>query len=721
MMPGGAGAKRGLFFCCGVIFLTLAFLLGTGTALFAQEDNPPERASAEKKEKAMQESILQAAQKSTETSAGEKKNAAGGLTEKAATEAPAKEEEAPFFIAENIRWGGGEDKAFLEIVGEEEVLPAGTVDAGPDGLSLRWRPSKPLVIKMKKNNPVDSTLLQQVLFRENPTLTKKFALEAPYYVLDEIVLSFGAPVSYNVMQDGNWFSLEILPQKAEEPEASEVQEGRKAEEIPMPETTSPADILGSFFEAKELYEAYVLGGGRGMADLFKKARGGKKVSAGFFDGSEGFPKDMKPVFKEAYPRFGTPEYWKRHIRAVARQTFGYSSDFDGTYGSWGGTSVKDRAFTMQPDLDVMYNGLGFGKPFYGSRKPTGSLDLGYKGGKIFPVSEKLGFGDGLRSQTVTWGGNYRPNKRYAFSSQNTIRLFGGKTLTRSSRGDIIRSFRKGYRLTNAGGFNYRLTKRILWKNGVGLERTLSDANDGRSRDLSAFLTTGVEQSFSKRLQGETVYSYRHLYYDKEPYRKPIPYTKAKDIHSLSEDLRYKISNRCFLNGGPEFYIIDSDIFKFGGHARLRYQWRPQDQAQAEYDNGVVQDGSGKIAGGLTTRGGNSSSIVVSRFERVRLSYWHAIGAGVNPRTKLAFSAEYRRNVPLSGVYGQQITNDDGFNLQASWIRKLRGGLTWLELTYRFSTYRSKAADSRGTTDLSIHEHAVFFVIRNYFGEWGEVT
>jgi len=143
--------------------------------------------------------------------------------------------------------------------------------------------------------------------------------------------------------------------------------------------------------------------------------------------------------------------------------------------------------------------------------------------------------------------------------------------------------------------------------------------------------------------------------------------------------------------------------------------------QAGYDNSLIQDGSGKIIGGLMGRNASASSISLSRFEVTSISYTHAFGNRANPKTKMAFSFEYRRSLPMSGISGQQETNNDGFNLQASWVRKLRRGLTWLELTYRFSTYRTRATDSDHSDDISIKEHAVFFVIRNYFGEWGEMT
>ncbi|MDD3293283.1 MAG: hypothetical protein PHG20_01185, partial [Geobacteraceae bacterium] len=601
----GLAKRKSLATLCCVV----CFVFWTVSACFAEPVSAPKN-DQDEKEQVIMKSVLEA-QKASVTPPQKKEPVGEGLAAKEGGEEEAPEEEA-FFIADLIRWEGGEDRSVLEIVGEEEFLPGGNMDVGPDGRSFRWRPAHLLVVRAPKNNAVDSSLLQQVVFRENVLMTKKLELEAPYYVLSEIVMTFGEPVSYELTQDGNWMSLEFTTKKTEASSESFEEAPMESQSV-MPETLSPADILGDFFQAKELYEAYIMGGGK-PADLFRRLRSGARPSFGFFDGKAGFPRDMAPVFKEAYPVFGTLEYWKRHVRAVVRQTFGYSSDFDGTYGSWGGTSVKDGAFTMQPDIDVMYNGLGYGKPFYGSRKPTGTIDLGYRGEKIFPVAKDLGFGDGLRSQTVSWGTNYRPNKRHAFSSQNTLRLFGGKTLQKTRRGEVYREFRRGYRLTNAAGFNYRLTKRLLWKNGAGAERTLSDAKGGRSRDSSVFLSSAIEQVFTRRLQMETSYSYRHLYYDKEPYRKPSPYTKGKDIHSLSSDFRYKMSDKWFLSGGPNLDIIDGDIWKFGGRTRLQYQWRPEDQVLVSYDNAMIQNGSAKILGGLTSNRSNSSSITLSRFE-----------------------------------------------------------------------------------------------------------
>ena len=255
-------------FCCGIFFL-----ISTAGSLGRAEE-PKKEVLSSAGESGEKESSTTKGQDGANVQevpakgAGEAKKTEALLpAEKQGGEAPAKEEPL-FFTAEEIYWGGSDEKSVLEIVAEEKVLPGGSVEVGANSRSLRWRPSKPLVIKMKKTNEVDSPLLQRVIFRENVVLTKRLGIEAPYYALDEIQMFFGSPVSYDLMQDGNWVSIECTPQKKKE-EAKEVLEApRKEDEIPLPEATSPAELLGTFFENKELYEAYITGSGRG-ADLFR--------------------------------------------------------------------------------------------------------------------------------------------------------------------------------------------------------------------------------------------------------------------------------------------------------------------------------------------------------------------------------------------------------------------------------------------------------------------
>jgi hypothetical protein len=108
-------------------------------------------------------------------------------------------------------------------------------------------------------------------------------------------------------------------------------------------------------------------------------------------------------------------------------------------------------------------------------------------------------------------------------------------------------------------------------------------------------------------------------------------------------------------------------------------------------------------------------------ERVGVSYWHAIELSTNAKNRLGASFDYLRKSPMSGVYGQQATIEDWMIFELTWLRKLRYGLMWLELTYRYSQYRSKAVQYSGTANDSLHEHMVYLALTNYFGEWEEMT
>jgi hypothetical protein len=699
----------------------------------AQEKNKDE------KEQAMDKGVLEARIKLIKERREEEKKKEVPV-EKKQEEAPKGEEEPIFFIAESIRWEGGSEKSSLEIIGEEEVLPGGLIDAGADGRSFLWRPEQPLVIRTRKNNKVDSPLLQEVLFRENRALTEKLGLEAPYYVLEEIVLTFNAPVTYTVFQEENFFSLQF--------EASE-----KTKDLP-PETIfaikkflqaqdsnlyTAEGLLGDFYQAKQQFEQLRTGSSLSNFDtaaVVKKMRREKAPKTFSFDGAAGFPENAAPIIEEAYPKFGTADYWQRHLRAAFRQTGGYSSDFDGTYGCWGGTKTKDNAWTWEPNLLVEFNRFieGFSRE-QGAYQRAARVNASYEWKRLVPTGNLLGPGDGLRSQNVTFGGVYYPHQRWALSSQNKIDIYGGKTLSRSSS-NLERISRHGFRMTNAGGLNYRLTKRLTWANGAGLERTWANYSNGsKSHSSAGTLNTGLDYMLSKRTQVRLGYALRHIFLDtaadnvdssSDP--SAALNSKVKNLYSLNNGISYKISKQGTLSGGPSLYFLEQAPAKFGGRVNFQYRLLPMDRLRFEYRSEVLQDDTSQIVGqvanrSVTNRSGVSSGrIYIGRNESLKLAYSHSMDGSVQSKTRLDLSAEYRKVTPLSGVFNNQTTDDSGYVLQASLIRKLwSGGRGWLELTYRYSTYRSKGVQEGDTTDVSLKEHAVFLIFTTYLGEWEEMT
>lgn len=702
------------------VFLWAVFSLSSGDLLWGADEKSSEaqKAQSDEREKAMQESILNAKK---EMLSGEDEADTGGeeMPEKSTQGLLAKEETA-FSLAENIRWEADQDKASLEILGEEETLPTGAVEASPDGRSVRWRPDQPVVVMKKKDNPVESPFLQRIIFREDVVMTKKLELAAPYYALSEIELMFSAAVSYNVTQEGARIFFEFSPtMKPAEEDEEEIQ---KPHEIPTPKMETPYDLLGNFYQQKEIYETYLLGGDQAK-DVMKTLRAGRS-SAGLFDGRGGFPREMKTVFKEAYPAFGTPEYWKRHVRAAVNNIFGFSSNFAGTYGA-GGVSTKDKAFTLQPNVNIVYNGLGFARPLYGTKPPTGSFDLGYSASRMLPLgSRDLAFGDGGRGQSINWGGSYVPKKPYSMAWQNKLSLFATKGLSQTN-GEWLRNARHGYGLTTAGGINYRLTRRMLWKNGIGIGGTQSLSPNGRSHDVSGYLNTGVTQVLSRRARLDTDYTFRHLFSDTgssgssgdtgSPSTGPGLKTKGKDIHAMTMKLEYRISRNLTFGGGPELSVVDGtspagDVFAFGGGARLGYRWGPKDALNIIYGNGLISDGTGKIMSGLLGRNPNNTAISLGRGTQIGINYGHKLKSG-----GLGLSLNYRQLLPLDGIFPRQTTKTDFISFQASWSRKLRGGRSSLELSYRYTSYLSKGIAPAEKNEVSTHEHAVLLTMQNYFG------
>lgn len=716
------------------LFLPAAVLVFLGTAIAEPGDSLSRGADENEKTRAIEESILKA-QGSAPTGATMTKKPLPPAPTRKAPPAGAPEEtvqgketppteETDFFVSEDIIWTPRPDGATVVIVTEEKEMPPAAIETAQEGRVVRWVPAKTLVVKKKKNNPVESPFLQGVVFRENPEKTKKLGLEAPYYAADELLIVFAAPVFYDAMQEEGRLTIEFTPVEKKKPTPPDIEAMLKKTMEAAVATTSPSDILGSFFQVKEQYEAFVMGGFR-PDFLERKTRAESRPSQQLFDGTYGFPADVKPVYDQEYPKIGTAEYFKKHVRAAVKNTFGFSSDFDGLPTAWSGTSTRNRAGFWTPDIEVAYDGFGYEKPAYGRKTPDAALNVSYRAQRLLPVSHLLHFNDGLRYQTINFGGNYLPQKRYALFSQNTIVLFGGKTVDRGASG-FFRDYRKGYRMTNAVGFNYRLTEKLLWRNGTGYEMTRSQAPAGRSRDQSGFLTTSLEQRFTKRATGELGYSYRHIFKDTGPSPSPsVRITKGKDLQHISGVFRYKLSRDGLAEGGAMLDVIDGNIFKFGVRGKLRYKIGVKNLLQADYFNGAIQEDTNKLVGVRGNRG-RDTGITLSRYERVGVSWRHAIDGFVKaarPSTLFALAFDYRRNLPMAGVYYNQSTNDSGFNFQASILRKLRGGLMWLELTYQYSTFKSRDPNMNrlNSTDASAKEHAVMLILTNYLGRWEEIT
>lgn len=629
-----------------------------------------------------------------------------------------------YLIVDDVRWDAVENMAVFELRVEDKNVLKGMVTVSENGKTVRWRGAVQIVARVKKENPVPSALLQNVRFVERPEVTKKLGLQAPYYALDEIVIQFARPVFFDLQEAENWMRIEFSPRVKEEKDEEKEDATMTAIQAAAAQFVSPMttqELLGSLYQAKDQFEAFVVGGDKIM-EMLTKLRSEKRTARTFFDPWAGLPEDIGPAFRQEYPAFGTAEFWKKHVRAALRQTYGFSSNFNGILSRAGTQTKQDSAFSWQPDVDLNFRRFGF------TRRPGQKLqalrtDIKYRTRRIFPMGSRLSFGDGLRSQDIGFNFDYYPQKRFSLSSRNNVSLFGGKQLdyrvNRQGQKYWTKNPKHGYRITNALGFNYRLTPLLTWRSGIGLERTRSDDMYGRSRDKTVYVNTSIDTKLTKRARLELGYGHRFLLKDTDPFSgKPLTRkTKAKNLDTLTGHFRYRISSRFSIEGGPDVSIIDGEIPKIGGRGTVHCRIRPKDYIKSSYYNGLIQDNTRKILGGVSSGTLNT----ISRLERVGVSYWHAIELSTNAKNRLGASFDYLRKSPMSGVYGQQATIEDWMIFELTWLRKLRYGLMWLELTYRYSQYRSKAAQYSGTANDSLHEHMVYLALTNYFGEWEEMT
>jgi len=618
-----------------------------------------------------------------------------------------------FMKMTDVFWMISEEKLIVEVIGPgKEEVPSGKILFEREGLVARWKPGAPIIMKRKKRNSLDSPWASEIFFKENNATTKALGAPAPYYALAEIELHFTEPVSYDIIKGKQGLRLEFQPLKKRKPKAPK-EEPLKEKEIPLAESapSSPGQILGSTYQAKAKYESYVLQQSKALEILGMEAREpGKNI----FNGTLGLPQDMGEVFKEAYPSFGSPAYWKKYVRAVFDQTTGFSSDYDGSYGSWGGFQAHNPAMTWTPDLAVRYFRPGIISP-----------SLGYQFSRRCPVSRLLHFGDGYQNQTISFGAGYTPPKKpYSIFSENNVGLFRSKSLNQNHDGSFTKDGNKGIRMTNALGLNYRLTRKLLWKIEGGLEGTRSDGSEsGRSRTNTGFLGTHFGYSFTTKLSGGLGYSYQHTFKNTSGPTGPtttwVKNAKGKNLQAPSVGLKYQPFKRLTLSGSITPAIIDGQYYKFGGEASIKYKLLKADDILLSYSNAAAQDDTAQLTGRSLSGGiGSAGSVSLSRDEISTIAYDHWFTARTTPNTRLSLSLSYHRGMPLHSLSSDIGNLQDGLSFKASLRHRLRGGRFWLEITYQFSNYRSRALSEEGTQDSSVKEHSVFFSITNYFGQNG---
>jgi len=654
--------------------------------------------------------------------------------EEAIKEPEKKEKEAEFFVLEDLWWDNFEDNAKLNIAGEKQLPPAQALLEN-DGRVVTWRPEQTAVMKQRKKMVFEEGLMRGITLREDSEATKLLGLAAPYYVLAEIEITFSSKVSFNQVrkQDEDIVSLEFFVDE-EVSAAEDVERPEEEEPIAAPavDVSSMEDMLGKFYEASQTYQSFLTGRidpsvsgagawltGSELAKLRaeKKAVIDRRQVKPFFDGRLGMPADISPVFKESYPKFGTPEYWKKHVRATINQKMGYTTEFDGQYGFSSEKSPKDGAFVWHPDVTIAYH------------RP-GVLDLSgaYRTNRVFPMGNRyLHFGDGLRHQNASWGVGYFPQKRYAVGYQGSINYYTSKELTPDAVARFRRKPHDAKTARHVVGLNYQLTRRLMAGMSLGMVRTRS-RNEGKpgdkSRDREGYLAGSLNYALTRRSNVSLEYSLRHIFEDKDDslprstLRNDI-ITKTTDFHSFNAGMDYQLTKKISLRGSSQLGIIGKDIYKFGGNFGMTYQLTKKDRISFYYSNIVLQDNMMKVLGwrpGIARGVAGTHSIQIYRAQSISAGYSRQfrIGSAQNSPYTLQINGMYFKREPLSGVYGDWDSIDDGISFETS-IRKPVTEAMSLQIGYRFTNFHSKGADPDSTLDTSTKKHFVFLTIINQFG------
>jgi hypothetical protein len=195
--------------------------------------------------------------------------------------------------------------------------------------------------------------------------------------------------------------------------------------------------------------------------------------------------------------------------------------------------------------------------------------------------------------------------------------------------------------------------------------------------------------------------------------------KGSNLAAPSVGLNYQPTRQLLVSGSLTPGIIDGQYWKFGGETSLKYKFLKADNFSLSYSNAVAQDDTAQLTGrGVASGIGQAGNVSLMRDETITIGYNHWFAGRETPSTMLSLSASYKREMPLTGFSSDSGSLQDGLRFEATLRRRLRGGTLWLEITYRFENYRSRAMAWDDTLDASLKEHSVFFSITNYFGTKG---
>ncbi len=620
---------------------------------------------------------------------------------KTVSEALPEEKRFEYAALENVNWETSEKKIILRLWISDKATPAIDVTRDEHGMKMRLRP-KGLATRMQRTLLAVPPGVQSLSILEEPELAKVWGLEAPYYAVGEIQALFIFPVQYSLHQEPGLLEVTFfLPKKVEPktieptPVPVETIKTMQREALGSPETT-----LGTSYQSQQQLVDRILYGAQkppSISDLYKKERENAEFRA-----EGGLPEDVRPVLEASHPSFGTAEYFKKYIHGSVRQTFDFTTNYNRGVTNAYRENTSDRAEPRRgKNIGTILGTPSLALLFY--RPGTFDVSTGYSGSKDFPTTHN-NFAYGLNRQNINLGIGHYSDKRYAFTVQNNLYLFGGTTRQKIN-GKWVKApleSQQGYQLDNRFGLNYRLSKRLLWGGGAGMSRTRSETETpgGRSRDLLGDMNTDLKYRVTSRLYLLLGTDFTLVFKDtsgtdfsKLTGPSTIITTKGKNLQNVFLSADYRYSKKITLKGTLQESLIDWDIAKFGGSVRITYQRTPHDDLSFQFSSSVIQDNTAKFIA-RTLGVANRYGLLLERLVTMGLRYNRQFDHG---KTRGSLGVMYLKYGPLSGVFYGNSAYDTNINYDILFTASVRRAIfknrAWLGLLYSYEYAPNKIRNS----------------------------
>lgn len=591
----------------------------------------------------------------------------------------------------------GDTRMMFEIIydaASEKDMIALTHQVNKEQMTAQVQVLSPLLQKIEDMKMEgDARFVEAIQFSANSSLTAAMVgPDAKIVFVEKMEFKLLRPVQMSVKQLPGLIRIEFrfYSPEAAEPESSAFSAAVDRDILfqapSAPQTT--AQVFGQSFQNERDYEREVNFGGEvtlldqlESAPLASRPRVNSDVRGASYEA-------VREDNQFRYPRFGSIEYWKKHLSGVVKNTTKLLKQRRGQQG----------LVIEEPEMAVVYD-----------RPGPAHIRLGYNFQRQYPFFyQRLGRlapADGIVRQDIQGGVVFTSQSPWIFSFQNKLSIFSHENLSASSKfGDRLHQYR--YEAGHATRYNL---KRGFLQVGVGMKFETQEV-EVRNRDIESYLSLLWYRPFSKKLAGQAEYNQTHRFI-----REGEPQIDM-NVHRLKLGLDYKLRNNIVLKPSLGLAFYDGEAF-YGVIGGLHYIHRlsRRDKVTLSYDTDFVRDEVSTFGQeSLNTRRISAESFGdLIRYQVIRAIYERRL----SKKLTLQIGGSYRREselaVKLKDKYGE-------YRFFAALNRRLSKQLD-LELRYTlsyFDAYKVSENALGGVTksDRGNTSHDALFRVFYRFGQ-----